>query len=188
MFKIRIGDTIIFKGGGPLRGTLAPILKLFEPHWDMWGWHMAKVIDVVPDKKEQYDGVTVLEAVFPRVRTNTLNNINTEFRVYHVFTKKLNKERLSTFVEERAGHYDSQGNWILGSKYDALVYVFTTIQHIFIRVFKTRIPRLVNDSYSCWELAAEFDDCFGKPWISEYCIEHKYPLITDFLVTIGAQS
>jgi hypothetical protein len=175
-YDFHIGDTVMWKGGGFLRGILVPVLRIFEPHWDGWGWHLGKVVEIKSPSE-----IMILEAVWPRVRISDLRTLSYNYKVYRVFNKKLNAKKVAQFAAERAGHLNSDGSWELGCKYDAWVYVFTIIQHISTRVFHRVLPRIVDGAYSCWELAAEFDDHFGRPWPKTHDIQHQYPLITDFV-------
>ena len=53
----RIGDLVEFKRSGPLAFVLALFLKLYDPSYDMWGWHLAVISDI------NYESFYIIEAV-----------------------------------------------------------------------------------------------------------------------------
>jgi hypothetical protein len=65
----------------------------------------------------------------------------------------------------------------LGKKYDVALYPWTTLQYFVRHWFNHRIPRLLDDRYTCWELEQEWEEMFNVTWGSKY----DCPLITDLL-------
>ncbi len=169
---IQLYNIICWEGDGLLFRILSPILSIFEPTWrkrKFKPWHMTWVYGQYSDGDWK-----VIEATFPRVRTMALSVLKQiygkNYKNYHWFNLELNKDSAEQFVRSREG-----------AKYDGMVYAWTILQYIVAKYFHKEIPRFLNDSYDCWELVEEICDCFGKPWASTHTIQHRYPLISDFL-------
>ncbi len=157
------GDIIEFKRQGFVSTILGGVLKLFERDWDGWGWHLAIAWLQVGDL-----GWHILEATEDGVETNFYFNswLKDEVRTYKWLDKVPSQKKMNKFLE---GH--------LNKKYDVVIYFWTTLQYLIRHYFNHRIPRLLDDRFTCWELASEFCDEMGKPWESRY----DCPMITDFL-------
>jgi hypothetical protein len=169
---MKLYDIICWKGNGILFRVLSFLLGLFDSRWRKRAfkpWHMAIVCGRYADGDWK-----IFEATSPRCRVlplSVLDNLyKRPYKIYHWFDNPPSIYDVEQFVNDR-----------VGAKYDALVYVFTVIQKIFDRLFGMDLPRLLDSSYTCWELVEEFCNCMGKPWYSTHTHEHKYPLISDFL-------
>ena len=68
--------------------------------------------------------------------------------------------------------------------YDAAVYFWTVLQYFILHFFNHHIPRVLDNRYTCWELAFVFARERGKPIQSI----HDYPIITDFLKEVEKQA
>ena len=167
---MKIGDIISWKGRGPLFTVLSSILSLFDSEWRhrfLKPRQMAIVVGFVGDDP------LIFEATAPRCRIMPLSVLKQiygeDYRVYPWFDKSPPQKAIDAWVYNR-----------LGALYDPLVYCWTILQYLFAKR-NICIPRILNDRYSCWELAAEFCNDFGKPW--NYCIgrKHPYPMINEFL-------
>lgn len=161
MGNVKLGDIIVFKGDGILYWVLSRILKLFEPQWDVWGWHMAFVYQV------EGDDIHIAEALAKGVCINPLNG-DRQYRIYRWLDTEPDRYKVIDFVNQHKG-----------DRYDVLCYVWTFIQRLVLKLSKGKIKLgyLKNDDYTCWEWAAFFCEKFGKSW----CDELNFPLLTDFL-------
>jgi len=160
--EIQAGDILVFKRKGFVFGVLGWILKRFERSWDGWGWHMA-----IAWKKGRF-GYWILEAAAEGVRVNLISDkvMKTDVRIYRWLEAPPSDEDLEKFMAD---------NFDYG--YDVAVYLLTMLQYLVLHFFNHRIPRLLDNRYTCWELAFWFAREMGKPIQSI----HKYPIITDFL-------
>ena len=149
---IQPGDNLIFKRAkGDYVGLFfSLLLKLFNPNWDMWGWHMA--IIVRPDGEDWI----VLEATWPCCRLNRLSNMG-ECRIYRWLDVEPDKNKIADFAKAYCG-----------KRYDILLYPWTMVQYLVRHYWNRPVPRLLDDRYTCWELATEFDEAMGKPICSKY--------------------
>ena len=156
------GDILVFRRKGFVSGVLGWILKRFERSWDGWGWHMA-----IAWKKGTI-GYWILEAAAKGVRVNLIdvNMFKDEIRFYKWLDEPPSDEALEEFMLDN-----------LKYGYDVAVYPLTMLQYLVFHFFKHRIPRLLNNRYTCWELAFWYARVMGKP-IQKI---HKYPMVTDFL-------
>lgn len=147
---IRPGDVLIFKGQGFLYTWLSWLLKLINPSWDRWGWHMAVVV--------WWNGKDwiVLEATWPEVCLTPLMEMG-EFRVYRWFEVQPDYKPIADFVKDN-----------LGKRYDVLLYPWTAVQYLFRHFWNRPVPRLLDDQFTCWELFCEFAEAMGKPIVSKY--------------------
>ncbi len=161
MANLRVGDIVIFKGGGFAFAFLGTILKWFEPWWDKFGWHLAFVAHINSDDK-----VFIAEAQAKGVCLTDLATCEGEYRIYRWFDTPLYQRPVMEFVNHHKG-----------DRYDVLCYFWSFIQRLALRLFKWKLGYLKNDDYTCWEWVAYFCEKFGKPW----CDELNFPLITDFL-------
>lgn len=177
MSEIKVGSIIAWRGNGFLFIVLSFILSLVDPAWRRrrWKpWHLSFVIKKLAD-----DDWLICEATWPRVRTMPLSVLDQiykgDFRVIDWFGKPVSQGKVSTFVKER-----------IGAKYDALVYVFTIIQYIIYKYSHIQLGRYNDGAYMCWEITAEFCEVMGEGWESTQTIEHKYPLISEFMNEVDA--
>jgi hypothetical protein len=71
-------------------------------------------------------------------------------------------------------------NDVLGKRYDVAIYFWTSLQYILRHYFNRRIPRLLDDRYTCWENLCEFYEAMGKRIVSRF----DCPMITDVLANL----
>ena len=166
--QIQGGDILVFKRKGFVSGVLGWLLKRFERSWDGWGWHMA-----IAWRKARL-GYWILEAAGKGVRVNLIKEevFKTDIRAYRWLDQPASGDDLEEFMAEE-----------LDKGYDAAVYIWTMLQYLILHFFNHSIPRLLDNRYTCWELAFFFVRKMGKPIQSI----HKYPIITDFLKAVEKQ-
>jgi len=175
---IRPGDNIIFKRseGFGIALVLSWIIKIFYPKWDMWGWHMAVVVapanEIFVSKFNRLfkaslivenGGWIVIESTWPVVRLNNLSLMG-EYRPYRWFDEPLENPLIDSFIRK-----------YIGWRYDVLLYFWTAAAYLFRHFWNRPIPRLLDNRYTCWELAAEFDEAMGKP----VCSKYDCPILPD---------
>jgi hypothetical protein len=148
---IQPGTNLIFKRDdtdtfyGKFVWILAMLLKLFNPKWEMYGWHMG--IAVWPDGTDW----VVLEATWPCVKLTPLSSMG-QYRAYKWLDEVPAKDKIRKFVVDH-----------LDCKYDAYKYIWTIAAYL-LRKAKINIGLWENDDYYCWELAEEFAECMNKPF------------------------
>lgn len=176
--QIKIGDIICWRGKGLTFRILSTTLSFFDPTWRKrkWKpWHTAFIYG--QDKENDW---LICEATVPCVRTMPLSILEQiygkNYKVYPWFDQPFTNGQLESFVKEH-----------LGCQYDVGIYFLTIAQELVAHWYHISIPRLLNSSYSCWELVEEFCDFFGKPWHSTHDVDHKYPMISDFLNEVTEQ-
>ncbi len=156
-----IGDIIEFKGSGLVYGILSRLIKIFDRSWDRWGWHVAFVCYGTERNP------TICEAVAGGVRLTSLNDLTREYRIHHWFgDDPPDPGEVGAFVVK-----------VLNSKYDVAIYLWTGLQYVIRHLWNRRIPRLLDDRYTCWELVFHFCREMGKPIQSI----HDCPMITDLV-------
>jgi len=99
--EIMPGDIIIFERAKKdyVGLIFSLILKLFNPKWEMYGWHMAFIT-------ERLSGDWVIcEATWPCVRQNYLSKMGRAYRVYRWFDKPPEQTAIYKFVSEYMGKY-----------------------------------------------------------------------------------
>ena len=164
---INRGYIVEFKRKGLLPAILSKILRLFERDWDGWGWHLA----IVWEESKLSDGWYILEALINGVEINYYSNeyLSDNARIYKWLEKAPTKKALARFLQSH-----------ITRKYDVGIYIWTTLQYLMRHYFNRKIPRLLDERYTCWELVFEFCEEMGKPISSKY----DCPLVTDFLKAI----
>jgi len=164
---IRTGDLVEFKRRGPVSAVLGGLLHLIDRSWDAWGWHLA----VIWEKSDLGDGWYIMEALSGGVETNyySMEDIRTRCRVYHWLDQEPDAKSQSKFLK---GH--------LGKDYDVAVYFWTSLQYLIRHFINRRIPRLLDERFTCWELMATWCDFMGKPVHSKY----DCPMISDIIKKI----
>ena len=157
-------NIVEFKRVGFVSFIIGSLLKVFEHKWDGWGWHLAVAWERV------FDGWILLEAVAKGVSLNFHSDkeLSANTRSYHWFDKPL------TFIDEDAVAFYYRH---IEKKYDVAVYLWTALQYFARHLLNHRVPRLLDDRFTCWELVSEFCDEMGKP------VESKYdcPMLPDIL-------
>lgn len=157
---MKIGDILEFKRSGPVSWIVGNLLWLFEPWWDKWGWHLAIVCAI--DKQGK---VWIAEGTAPVSRRRVIRN-DEEYRVHQWLDLAVPPRKMLEVVQP-----------YLGKKYDVQIYLWTALQYLVRHFFNHRIPRLLDDKYTCWELVFEICRDLGKGIGSKY----DCPMITDFL-------
>lgn len=159
--QIRPGDILVFKGSGPLFAVLSRILKVFELKWDRWGWHVGFVAS--EDK--------LCESIAEGIVLSPLNKYPPEeTRAYRWFDVQPERTKIVIYVTDH-----------LGKKYDVAIYFWTMMQYLFRHFWNRRIPRLLDDRYTCWENVFQFCECMGKQIGAEY----DCPMLPDMLKAFG---
>jgi hypothetical protein len=159
--KVKPGFLLEHKGGGWAAKILGFLLKIFEPSWDGWGWHLSIAWE------KDVGGWWILEATGDGVEVNYYDNdyLFTDTHIYKWFDKVPSLKKRDDF---EASH--------IGKPYDVAIYFWTGIQYLIRHFFNRRIPRLLDDRFTCWELVFEFAEQMGKPIGSRY----DCPMISDF--------
>jgi len=155
----------LHEGGGPVFKFINFILCLVNKRWRkrLWKpWHIS-----VPVKKTM-TGWWVMEGASPKSRIHWYSNeyIARRVRAYHWLDVVPNDETIQSFFAS-----------YIGKQYDVQVYWWTALQYLVRHFLNRRIPRLLDDRYTCWELACEWAEANGKPMTSKY----DCPMITDIL-------
>ena len=165
---MKIGDVIAFPGNGLIFKVLSRILWLFNRWWDRKHWHLA----IAWESAES--GWWVMEADAKGVQIN--------FKPDEV----LNKCKILSFLKKVPGKKKRKQfkDSHLGLSYDAAVYFLTMIQYLVLHFFNRPLPRILDNRFTCWELAEEWCVFNGKPWTT-WGRTHKYPIITDALQALG---
>jgi len=158
--NIKTGDIIVFKRKGFVSFVLGGILKQFERQWDGWGWHVAFASGFHDD-----NGWMICEALAGGVQENPLSNYQ-DYKVYHWFDEPLDQFKVNRFVAKH-----------LGQKYDILVYPLTALAYLVRHYWGKPVPRLFDNSWSCWELVYYFADRMGKPFAESY----DFPMVSDLM-------
>lgn len=160
--EMKAGDILVFKGSGLVFEILSRLVKCFEQKWDRWGWHMAIVF------QKESEGWYVLESQGNGVNINFYSEkfLRENTCCYEWFDKSPSKVKMGQFLID----YN-------GKSYDVAVYFWTAFQYLIRHFWNRRIPRLLDDQFTCWELVFEFCEVMGKPIGSKY----NCPIITDAL-------
>lgn len=169
--EVRPGDILLCDNGkfsmNPKNtNIIGPILSFFIGIFDSeWlkmkrkPWHCRLVISGYGRT------AIVLEALAGGVQQKTIDYIPLEKqRAYRWFDSPINAAKLKAWVDEHEG-----------KPYDVLIYFWTAVQYLFRALWNRRIPRLLDDKYTCWELVMEACEDFDKPMNSK----RDCPLITD---------
>ena len=155
------GYILEFKRQGIVSTILGGLLKLFERKWNGWGWHLAVIWE------RTYDGWYVLEARHEvEINCYTDKWLRANTRNYKWLDSPPENEKFNKFLEDHTG-----------KSYDVAIYFWTALQYLIRHFFNHKIPRLLDDRFTCWELVFEFCEEMGKPIGSKY----DCPIITDFL-------
>ena len=147
------GSIIVFKGQGLVYEILSRLLKLFEPQWDRWGWHVAIAWEKV------FGGWHVLEATKVGVKISFYDSVflKTKAKGYTWLDKEPPYLEMDKFLQS-----------VVGKKYDVAIYFWSALAIIIRHFFNHPIPKLLDDRFDCWELGAEFLADMGKPIVSKY--------------------
>jgi len=151
--ELQRGDIILFRGSGPVFNFLSTLLGIFDKKWKRLKkkpWHAAFIADEVASH------YTIGESVSKGVTEAWLDE-DAEFKVYRWLDSEPPKYKVQKFLLDRA--YD---------RYDLSIYFWTALFYLVRHYFNHRIPKLLNNHFSCWELAGEFCAEMGKPLASKY--------------------
>jgi len=165
----KVGDIVEFKGKGSVHGILSRLIWLFERWWDRWGWHVAFICGYDNDR-----GPLICESVAGGVRVIPLREVAGgygEYRIHSWFEESPEQSKVDAYVES-----------VLGAKYDVTIYLWTALQYLVRHLINRRIPRLLDNRYTCWENVFFFCREMGKPIQAIY----DCPMITDLLKGLGA--
>jgi len=148
-----IGNIILFERNkhDKIAFILTKLLKLFYKNYDGWGWHMGIVASRTTDGNDYW----ILEATWPTSKLTLLSQMG-KYRSYQ-WLDVINMNKHYEFVNSH-----------IGKKYDILLYPWTTIQYLFRHYWNKPIPRLLDDRFTCWELATEYCEFMGKRMVSKY--------------------
>jgi hypothetical protein len=169
--EMQPSDTLLFQGTDSVFKFFSFFLTIFEPVWRQWKkarwlpWHCAKAWI------KGYQAWGILEATAEGMRLNwySIAELKKHARAYRLFETPPPPDQMDVFLKE-----------IIGKPYDVAIYFWTSLQYLIRHYFNHRIPRLLDDRYTCWEGNEKFDSEFGKPWGSPYdCV-----MITDFMKTV----
>ena len=162
--ETEIGDIVLFEGQGVVFRTLSALLSIFDSYWRKlrWKpWHLAVVCE------GGLNGYWVLESTGKGVVFSFMDyKALKECRIYRWLDDEPEPRKVNEFI-----------NNYIGCNYDVACYLFTMLQYLILHFFNHPIPRLLDNRFTCWELAFQFCREMGKPIQSL----HKYPMITDFL-------
>jgi len=105
------------------------------------------------------DGWYILEAAGQGVEINWYSDkaLSEKTRCWDWFDEEPEVSQMETFLQE---HIDK--------RYDVAIYFWTGLAIIIRHYFNRPIPKLLDDRFCCWELAAEFCAEMGKPVVSKY--------------------
>ena len=154
-------NVVEFKRKGPTSFILGSLLKLFTPSWDKWGWHLAIAWERV------FDGWMILEALS--------GGVQVKFHSDKELMATTRNYKWLTNTDELTAH--ALLKEFQGKKYDVAVYFFTALAIIIRHYFNRPIPKLLDSSYTCWELVQEFCCEMGRPICSKYDVV----IITDMI-------
>ncbi len=162
---MKAGDIVTFRGKGPVFGFFNILLNLFDDYWrslDWKPWHMGILW------QETYGGWYVLEAIGQGVKINyySTEHLKDNTRCWDWLDGEASMEKRFEFLR---GHIDK--------RYDVGIYFWTMLQYLVRHYFNHRIPRLLDERFTCWELVSEWCEFMEKPIHSKY----DCPLITDIL-------
>ena len=167
--EVRPGDLLVFRGSGFVFNILGGILKLFEPQYDRWGWHVAFVSNWDEEK-----GWLICESISQGIVLSQLSeHPPDEVRAYRWFETAPLQSMIDRYLVSH-----------LGKQYDVAIYFWTTLQYLIRHYWNRRIPRLLDDRYTCWENLTEFCEDMGKPIQTRY----DCPILTDILRALGKDS
>jgi hypothetical protein len=159
---MKVADIVEFKRKGFMSWFLGGLLKLFNPSWDGYGWHLAILW------QPGYDGWYILEATGQGVRKNWYDRtyLQKNTRIWSWLDEAPLDGYMKTFL---ARH--------INKRYDVGIYFWTALAVIIRHYINRPIPKLLDDRFSCWELVQEFTSAMGKPILSPYDVV----IITDII-------
>jgi hypothetical protein len=158
--EARPGDVLVFQLSGWFPSLLAWLIwKIKAPGWDRDDWHLAPVVIATPLD------LVYIDAQMPSVKLNTLSRAASGVRAYRIMEEEPTQAQCQDIIAD-----------LVGKPYDILIYGLTAIRQLGLK-----IPRIINQSYDCWEVTWEAADQWGHPISDSW----EYPFITDFLRLAG---
>jgi hypothetical protein len=154
---IRPGDIGVCKGSGFIYNLFKPLLKVFFPYWDGWGWHTFFVAF------KNSDGWQIFEELGTGADVSPLSSFE-NMRFYRWFEP--DHKLIMQFILEYQGR-----------KYDVELYFHTLLQYLSLRFLNIFIPKVKNKKYTCWELVCEFCKFSGKELVPDKIC----PLLPDMI-------
>ena len=169
---MKINDIVEFKREtnpfkSPASAILGGLLKLLEPEWSGWGWHLAVAIS------QEDDGWWILEARAKGVALNWYSNaFLIDCTLPHTWLGDVDYEKRDAFLRE-----------YLGQPYDIQEYFWTGLSYLFRHFFNRPIRYLLDNRWHCVELVFFYCREMGKPINSI----HDCPLISDFEMAMNTK-
>jgi hypothetical protein len=165
MTDLKVGDIVLFRGKGFVFSVFNALLCLLDSFWRSQPkpryWHMGIAW------QKGGGGWIILEGYSPSVRVHFYTHKELQNTLWFSW---LDKTPTDSFQKKFYKKY-------IGKKYDVAIYFWTMFQYLIRHYFNRRIPRLLDDRFTCWELGDAFADELDKPWQDEYdCV-----LLQDFL-------
>jgi hypothetical protein len=162
---MKVGDIVLFRGKGFVFSIFNVLLCLLDIFWRKQPkpryWHMG-----IAWFQDRY-GWYLIEGYAPVVRLHYYSHIELEHTKRFSWLGKSPSEKFKRSFEKK----------YLGKKYDVAIYFWTMLAYLIRHYWNRRIPRLLDNSYTCWELGDAFCDELNKPWQDEFdCV-----ILTDFL-------
>jgi hypothetical protein len=164
--NIKSGDILVFKGRGFLYEVLSRLVKLFDPSWDRFGWHVGFVVGV------HNTVITTCEALAQGVclQYYPIDSLTPDkVRVYRWVVPTPNEADIYKFVNKH-----------LGEKYDIMVYPVTALAYIIRHYWGRPIPRLFDNAWSCWEWVYYYADEFGHSIAEDY----DFPMVNQMVAKL----
>jgi hypothetical protein len=166
--EVRPGDILLCAGSGFIFSVLSFLISIFDSDWRKLKrkpWHCRLVVSGYGRT------AIVLEALAGGVVEKPIDAIPLEKqRAFRWFNEPINADFLSKWVDAH-----------LGKPYDVMAYFSTAAQYLLRAIWNRRIPRLLDDRYTCQELIMELAEDAGKPMASK----RDCPLITDLCKALG---
>jgi hypothetical protein len=156
----RAGDFVLFRGKGPVFKVISFLLCFCDLRWRWlkWKpWHTAFITEITQGQ------AVICETTAVGIVENPLSR-HSDYKIYRWLDQEPNGRTIRRYLGSH-----------LGKKYDVAIYFWTALQYLIRHYWNRRIPRLLDDRYTCWENAWEFAEYCGKPIGSKY----DCPMITD---------
>jgi hypothetical protein len=154
----KIGDFVLFDGGGPVFVTLSWLLGIFDKDWRKLKrkpWHVAFI-----SGHDTLGGWKISESLGKSgISERSLLYSKNNYQVFRWFDISLDEKDVAKFIDEYRGQ-----------KYDFFFGYLFVILWYFLKWW----PLVIDKNWMCWEWLYYFALTFGKPVDS---VNH-YPLIT----------
>ena len=160
-----LGALVLVKGEGLTFRIISGLLSLLNPSWRKRKWKPWHTFFICGHDDSR--GWLICEALGEGVCVHPLANYTSkEYRMYRWFDSPRDQNKITDFV---ASH--------LGQKYDILVYPLTALAYLARHYWGRPVPRLFDNSWSCWELVYYFADRMGQSFAESY----DFPMINELL-------